>query len=99
MKKINFVEFLCSFPNKIDFSMKCGDFRKLLEEYTKIKADNQYIRIIPFFHGDDFSLQESIELEVYDTTSFPIKIKLNDYSKILYFDLNKSIEELKKIII
>ena len=98
MKKINFVEFLCSFPNKIDFSMKCGDFRKLLEENTKIKADNQYIRIIPFFHGDDFSLQESIELEVYDTTSFPIKIKLNDYSKILYFDLNKSIEELKKII-
>ena len=101
MKKIDFVEFLCHFPNQIDLSMKVGDFKKLVEQYTSIKSQNQFIRILPksYYVDDSLGITEWIDLEIYDITAFPTSIKINDYyKKKLYLDLNKSIEELKQII-
>ena len=100
MKKIGFVEFISHFPNQIDLSMKIGDFKKLIEQYTKIKAKNQFIRIILNLDNDDsLYLTECLELQIYDITAFPSSIKINDYYKKKYYlDLNKSVEELKQKI-
>ena len=79
-------------------NIKLNDAKKIIKKITGISEDNQRCRIS--FFSDSFNelFWSNSRFEVCDISNYPSKIERKYYEKKINLDLNKSVEELKKII-
>ena len=91
---------ICLFqnPELLNPNIKLNDAKKIIKTLTGISEDNQ--RCFISFYSDSFNdlFWNNSRFVVYDLSNFPSKIEGKYYEKEINLDLNKSIEELKKII-
>ena len=100
MKNIDCI-ILNNYPELINPKLKIKDVKQIINKITGIEEENQ--RFILNFDFQSYSNNESllwdnVKLCFYDTSKYRKKIKRHSYSENVILDLNKSVEELKKMV-
>ena len=87
------------YPQFISQNLKVKEVKNIIRNITGIKDENQKIQIsFNFNASNDESFWENTILHVYDTSNYRTIIKREDYESNIILDLNKKIEDLKKIV-
>ena len=90
---------LSHYPQFISQNLKVKEIKNIIRNITGIKDENQKIQIsFNFNASNDESFWENTTLHVYDTSNYRTIIKREDYESNIVLDLNKKIEDLKKIV-
>ena len=90
---------LSQYPQFISQNLKVKEIKNIIRNITGIKDENQKIQIsFNFNASNDESFWENTTLHVYDTSNFRTIIKREDYESNIILDLNKKIEDLKKMV-
>ena len=90
---------LSQYPQFISQNLKVKEVKNIIRNITGIKDENQKIQIsFNFNASNDESFWENTTLHVYDTSNYRTIIKREDYESNIVLDLNKKIEDLKKMI-
>jgi len=90
---------LSQYPQFISQNLKVKEVKNIIRNITGIKDENQKIQIsFNFNASNDESFWENTTLHVYDTSNYRTIIKREDYESNIILDLNKKIEDLKKIV-
>ena len=90
---------LSQYPQFISQNLKVKEIKNIIRNITGIKDENQKIQIsFNFNASNDESFWENTTLHVYDTSNYRTIIKREDYESNIVLDLNKKIEDLKKIV-
>ena len=100
MENIDFI-ILNKYPELINPKLKIKDVKQIINKITGIEEENQ--RFILNFDFQSYSENESllwdnVKLFFYDTSKYRKKIIRHSYSENVILDLNKSVEELKKMV-
>ena len=84
-------------PELLNPNIKLNDAKKIIKKITGISEDNQRCSIS--FFSDSFNelFWSNSRFEVCDISNYPSKIERKYYEKKINLDLNKSVEELKKL--
>lgn len=90
---------LSQYPQFISQNLKVKEIKNIIRNITGIKDENQKIQIsFNFNASNDESFWENTTLHVYDTSNYRTIIKREDYESNIVLDLNKKIEDLKKMV-
>ena len=90
---------LSQYPQFISQNLKVKEVKNIIRNITGIKDENQKIQIsFNFNASNDESFWENTTLHVYDTSNYRTIIKREDYESNIILDLNKKIEDLKKMV-
>ena len=90
---------LSQYPQFISQNLKVKEVKNIIRNITGIKDENQKIQIsFNFNASNDESFWENTTLHVYDTSNYRTIIKREDYESNIVLDLNKKIEDLKKMV-
>lgn len=90
---------LSQYPQFISQNLKVKEVKNIIRNITGIKDENQKIQIsFNFNASNDESFWENTTLHVYDTSNYRTIIKRKDYESNIILDLNKKIEDLKKMV-
>lgn len=84
----------------INPKLKIRELKKRIKEIAGIKEENQVFKLSCNFSycNDDALFWDNVKLHYYDASKFNIEIKRKTYIKNAILDLNKNIEDLKKIV-
>ena len=102
MEKSDFI-ILYYHPELLNPKLKIKDVKEIIKDITGIKEENQRFHLSFEFYSDIDSSDESLfwnglKLLYYDTSKYRTEIKRKNYRKDIILDLNKKIEELKKMV-
>ena len=89
------------FIELINPEIKMKDVKRILKERTGIKEENQRFQVSFKYDGqsiDDNPFWDNFEIQIYDISNYKAKIERDIYKTYIALDLNKNIEELKKIV-
>ena len=89
------------FIELINPEIKMKDVKRILKERTGIKEENQRFQVSFKYDGqsiDDNPFWDNFEIQIYDISNYKAKIERDIYKTYVVLDLNKNIEELKKIV-
>ena len=90
---------LSQYPQFISQNLKVKEVKNIIRNITGIKDENQKMQIsFNFNASNDESFWENTTLHVYDTSNYRTIIKREDYESNIVLDLNKKIEDLKKMV-
>ena len=90
---------LSQYPQFISQNLKIKDVKNIIRDITGIKEENQKIQISFNFNAhNDESFWENTTLHVYDASNYRAIIKRKDYESNIVLDLNKKIDDLKKMV-
>lgn len=100
MENINFIN-LQYHPELINPKLKIKDFKKIINDITGVKEENQKIQLsyqFNSFSDDEDLFWNNADINLYDLSKYKTRIKRKIYEKEVTLDLNKKIEELKKMV-
>ena len=102
MEKSDFI-ILYYHPELLNPKLKIKDVKEIIKDITGIKEENQRFHLSFEFYSDIDSSDESLfwnglKLLYYDTSKYRTEINRKNYRKDIILDLNKKIEELKKMV-
>jgi ubiquitin len=102
MEKSDFIRIL-DHPELLNPKLKIKDVKEIIKDITGIKEENQRFHLSFEFYSDIDSSDESLfwnglKLLYYDTSKYRTEINRKNYRKDIILDLNKKIEELKKMV-
>ena len=92
------------FRECISKDLKIKDIKKIIENQTEIKEENQIFHVYCQFSGyspgylNECSLWDFLTIKVFDKTRYNATITKNYYENTAILDLNKKVEELKKSV-
>ena len=90
-------------PELLDPNLTIKKLKRIIKNITKIKEENQRFKIIPDFDdlaqlNDKCRVWDSFRMFVVDISQYRTKISRNFYKKDVILNLNKNIEQLKKMV-
>ena len=102
MEKSDFI-ILYYHPELLNPKLKIKDVKEIIKDITGIKEENQRFHLsFEFYSYSDYSNERlfwnQVKLLYYDTSKYRTEIKRKNYRKDIILDLNKKIEELKKMV-
>ena len=90
-------------PELLNPKLTIKDVKEIIKFITGIKEENQRFNLSFNFYSYSNSSDESLfwkeaKLQYYDTSKYRTEINRKNYRKDIILDLNKKIEELKKMV-
>ena len=86
-------------PELINPNLKMKDAKRILKNITGIKEENQIYQIVFYFNNYEPYFWSDADLLIYDQSKYKMKIKRENYEKEVILNLNKRVEDLKKMIL
>ena len=85
-------------PKLMDKNLRLADVKKIIKDFTGISQENQKFGVV--YEHDDYNLfWENLKFRIYDTSKYRVIMKRDIYSREVILDLNKKIEEIKKMVL
>ena len=93
--------YLSSHKELLNLDLKVQDIKKVIKGISNISEDN--VRFKVSFdsneHSDKSNFWSYLLISFYDESRYRVKLKRNFYETELFLDVNKTIEDLKKVLI
>jgi len=103
METIRFSEF----PEIFKSDLKVEDLKKIIWKKTGIKEENQRIDFYfdwpyyieyPYEAMNGHPFWENLKIEIFDKTQYEVNLKKDFYKANVFLNLDKKVEELKKMV-
>ena len=96
---------LNEFPELLVPNLKIKNVKNIIKDKTGIKEENQSFTIYSDLHDTELSdlndenfIWDYFHIYICDISNYNTKISTNYYTRDIILDLNKNIEELKKMV-
>jgi hypothetical protein len=92
------------YPGLINKDLKIKDIKKIIEDKKGIKEENQIFHVFLYFldfnsgYQNECFFWDLLEIKILDKTRYNATITKNYYENTAILDLNKKVEELKKLV-
>ena len=101
MEKSDFIRIL-DHPELLNPKLKIKDVNEIIKDITGIKEENQRFNLsfelYSYSYSNESLFWDQAKLLYYDTSKYRTEIKRKNYGNYIVLDLNKKIEELKKMV-